>query len=104
MSSYTTEVRNLHFNAATCRFEALVVFHEPGEMRSYPTSVTCRIDSEFEAVSRALVDQAKTLRKTNTRHMVARKSRVGSSNVAHISDLVRDLIRKTQQPGQRHAA
>ena len=104
MSSYTTEVKNLHFNAATGQFEALVVFHEGHESRSYPVSIRRSISAEFETVSRDLVAYAKAMRNREARHLVSHRRRTAGAKVAHITDIARDLLNKSSLGGQRRAA
>lgn len=104
MSRYTTEVQNLHYNAATGQFEALIIFHEGTETRSFPVAIRRHISTEFETVTRDLVAYAKAQRNRDARHLVAHRSRVGGAQVAHISDMARDFLTKIKLPGQRHAA
>ncbi len=104
MSRYTTEVRNLHFNAATGQFEALVVFHEGGETRTYPSAISRPISTEFERVSRDLVVQAKARRRAGTGRLVAQKRRAGSSAATSVSDMARAMLSSFDLGRQNRAA
>ncbi len=90
MSSYKTEVQNLHYNAATRSFDAMVVMYEGSEATRYPTSLRLPIDSDFSFVSHKLVAQAKKHRARNANHLVSRTP-TGQSKLAHLGDLARQL-------------
>jgi len=90
MSSYRTEVQNLHYNAATQSFDALVVMHEGADTIKYPTSLCLPIDSDFSFVSHKLVAQAKKQRARKASHLVSRTP-TGQAKLAHLGDLARQL-------------
>ncbi len=90
MSSYKTEVQNLHYNAATQCFEALVVMHEGHEARKFPTALQLPIDSDFSFVTHKLVAQAKKQRASNASSLVARGPK-GQTKLGHLGDLARQL-------------
>ena len=90
MSSYKTEVQNLHYNAATRSFDAMIVLYEGSEATKYPTSLRLPIDSDFSFVSHKLVSQAKKHRARNANHLVARTP-TGANKLAHLGDLARQL-------------
>jgi len=90
MSSYSTEVQNLHYNAATQSFDALVVMHEGPDRLSYPTSLKLPIDSDFSFVSHKLVAEAKKQRARKGSHLVSRTP-TGQAKLAHLGDLAKQL-------------
>ncbi len=90
MSRYKTEVQNLHYNAASRSFDAMVVLYEGTEATKYPTSLRLPIDSDFSFVSHKLVAQAKKHRARKANHLVARTP-TGQSKLAHLGDLARQL-------------
>jgi len=103
MSSYKTEVRNLHFDAASQTFRAVVVMYEEGDTVKYPTSLQLPIQSDFGMVSRQLVAQAKTQRARKGSFLVSR-SPTSRSRLAHVGDLARQLSASFSAPKGRHAA
>lgn len=90
MSSYKTEVQNLHYNAATRSFDAMVVMYEGSEATKYPTSLRLPIDSDFSFVSHKLVAQAKKHRSRKANHLVSRTP-TGQSKLGHLGELARQL-------------
>lgn len=72
MALYQAEVTQLRFNAATQKFEALVIFHEGHDHVSYPCELEAPISSEFALISRALVVQAKVKRARDAHGLMSR--------------------------------
>lgn len=103
MSSYRTEVQNLHYDAATQQFQALVVIYEGRDAVKYPTSVQLPIQSEFDFVSRSLVAQAKKQRARKGSYLVSR-SPTGQSRLTHLGDLARRLSVSLSPALGSHAA
>jgi L-ascorbate metabolism protein UlaG (beta-lactamase superfamily) len=103
MSSYSIEVQNLHYNAATQSFDALVVMHEGPDHLKFPTSLRLPIDSDFSFVSKKLVAQAKKQRARNASHLVARTP-TGQAKLAHLGDLARQLSRSFTFSSTQRAA
>lgn len=103
MSSYKTEVQNLHYDAASQCFHALVVMYEGGDTVKYPTSLQLPIQSEFDFVSRKLVSQAKKQRARKGSHLVSR-SPTGQSRLTHLGDLARKLSNNFSLDTRPHAA
>lgn len=91
MSSYKTEVQDLTYNASTQCFDALVVFHEPGEQIKYPCSLAFPIDAEFQDVTRGLIAVAKSRRATKLQNLVSRRPAKTAPKLAHVSDLARQF-------------
>jgi len=105
MSSYHAQVQNLHYNAATQSFEAIVALHEGSDTLKFPCSLEAPIEFSFEWVARRLVAQAKAARKRGAQHMVSR-SRVAARKRAATSPtaLARDYMDTLNLPGPVHAA
>jgi hypothetical protein len=91
MSGYTTEVQNLTYNAASQNFEAVVVFHEPGETTKFPCSLAFPIDAEFADVTHGLIAVAKSRRASKLRNLVSRTPAHGTRRLVHIADLARQF-------------
>lgn len=103
MSSYSTEVQHLHYNAATQSFDALVVMHEGPDTLKFPTSLRLPIDSDFSFVSHKLVAQAKKQRARNASHLVARTP-TGQTKLGHLGELARQLSQGFTFRSNQHAA
>ena len=104
MSGYRTEVQSLTYNAANQRFEAMVIFHEPGEVTKYPCSLAYPIDAEFEDVSRGLIAVAKSRRASKLRNLVSRAPAQAKPKLVHISNLARQLADNLGLSDRPHAA
>lgn len=105
MSSYHAQVQNLHYNAASGSFEAIVLLHEGAETRKFPCTLAAPIDTDFEKVASALVAQAKLTRKRGAQHLVA-TSRVAARRKAttHVTTLARSFLDSLNLPGPAKAA
>lgn len=91
MSSYSSQVQHLRFNAATQRFEALVVFHEDGETIKYPTALRLPIQSDFVVVARKLVAAAKKQRRQSAGTLVSRTT-TGQLRLRNLGDMARQML------------
>lgn len=91
MSSYASQVQHLRFNAATQRFEALVVFHEDGETIKYPTTLPLPIQSDFAVVTQKLVAAAKKQRHQSAGSLVSRTA-TGQLRLSNLGDLARQML------------
>lgn len=91
MSSYKTEVQGLTYNAATQCFDAIVVFHEPGEQIKYPCSLAFPIDAAFEDVTHGLIAVAKSRRASKLQNLVSRQPSKTAPKLVHMSDLARQF-------------
>lgn len=103
MSSYKNKVENLHYDAASRSFRAMIVMYEGGDVTKYPTALRLPIDSEFSFVSQKLVEQAKKHRARNGNHLVSR-SVTAQPKLSHLGQLARQLTDGLTLPSHRHAA
>lgn len=91
MSNYKTEVQNIAYNAATQSFEAIVVFHEEGDVIKYPCSLAFPVDAEFEDVTKGLVSVAKSQRASGRRNLISRAPMQRTPRLVHVATLARQL-------------
>lgn len=90
MSRYSTEVKDLRYNAASQCFEALVVLYEGPDVVKYPTSLSLPIQSDFSSVAQKLVAEAKRQRKQRGSSLVSRTAS-GQHKLGHLGDLARQF-------------
>lgn len=104
MSSYRTEMRNLNYNAAERRFEALVVFHEGNEAHKMPISAPLPISTDFSQVAAVLVARAKSRRAKGRARLVSRAPAQTGPKLVHVKTMIRQFKDAMGLPDLPHAA
>jgi hypothetical protein len=72
MKAYRTELGQVIYNPETRRYEALVSFHEDGDIERVPCALAFPMDAEPRVVAAALVRQAQEVRRSARIPLVSR--------------------------------
>ncbi len=72
MTAYRTELGQVIYNPETRRYEALVSFHEDGDIERVPCALAFPMDAEPRVVAAALVRQAQEVRRSARIPLVSR--------------------------------